>query len=306
MSEEAFMARRVGVVCLLLLLLSVAASAQETEQENGESRTLVEEGLERDRELISYSGAFMPHRRSYLLPISWQRDPNQTPSSPVFDDQAFGEELQREEIKFQFSFKLPLLTGFFDDRTRLWFAYTQLSLWQAYNFDESSPFRETNFEPELFLSHELGWELGPGRLELLTLGVKHQSNGREDPFSRGWDRIKGDAVYSTNRWAFTLTSWYRIPESERNDDNPDIESFLGHGEFNVTYSPEGTYSLGARFLNNLRSTDNRTSVELSWAFPLGRSFKAYFQYYNGYGETLIDYNKRTQRFGIGFALNDWF
>jgi phospholipase A1 len=38
---------------------------------------------------------------------------------------------------------------------------------------------------------------------------------------------------------------------------------------------------------------------------MGDTVKGFFQYYNGYGESLIDYNHRIQRFGIGIMLNDW-
>ena len=58
-------------------------------------------------------------------------------------------------------------------------------------------------------------------------------------------------------------------------------------------------------MNNLRSDDNKTSVEFGYSFPMGDTVKGFFQYYNGYGESLIDYNHRIQRFGIGIMLNDW-
>lgn len=294
--------------CLLgcaCVVLSVSGGVFAESADEPLGPTLVQSTIERDEELIRYSGTFMPHRRNYLLLMTHANDIPQQPSSPAFDDEPFSERMDNEEIKFQLSFKLPLLTGVFEDRTRLWFAYTQQSHWQAYNWDESSPFRETNFEPEFFLSHNLDWRIGPGKLDLVTLHFNHQSNGREEPFSRSWNRIKGSVSYSSSRWAFILTPWYRIPESESGDDNPDIDEYLGHGELNVIYNPEGSYTLAAKVFNNLRSSQNRTSVELSWSFPLTRSFKAYFQYYNGYGETLIDYNNRIQRFGIGVSLNEW-
>lgn len=285
-----------------LTLLSPALAADNSGTDD--SRTVTEQSLDRDRALVSYSGSLIPHRRNYLLFATWADRVNQVPSSPSYQDEPVGTRLQQTETKFQLSFKVPVLTGVFDNRTRLWAAYTQQSHWQAYNWDRSSPFRETNFEPEIFLSHEPGWKLGEGRFELLRLGFNHESNGREEPFSRSWNRIKGEVVFSTDRWVFALSPWYRIPESASEDDNPDIDEYLGNGDLRVLYKAEGRYTVDARFMNNLRSDNNRTSVELNVSFPLNDTFSAHFQYYNGYGETLIDYNERIQRLGIGVSLNN--
>lgn len=292
---------RLLFVVPLLVFLSPPLVAQGTGSDD--SKTVAEESLDRDRTLMSYSGTLIPHRRNYLLFASWTNNVNQVPSSPSFKDEPVATDLQSTETKFQLSFKVPVLTGLFDDRTRFWAAYTQQSHWQAYNWNQSSPFRETNFEPELFLSHEPGWEIGEGRVEVFRLGFNHESNGREEPFSRSWNRIKGEVVFSTNRWVFALSPWYRIPETASNDDNPDIDRYLGYGDLRVLYKAEGRYAVDARFFNNLRSEDNRTSVELNFSFPLSKSFSAHLQYYNGYGETLIDYNERVQRLGIGVSLN---
>lgn len=260
--------------------------------------------LPRNR-ILEASSIFQPHRRNYLLPITSVSSPNQVPRTPAHAPHSHDEMLRREEVKFQLSFRLPLLTGVLDGPNRLWFGYTQLAFWQLYNTEESSPFREINFEPEIFLTHEMDWDLGPGSLKMMSIGFNHQSNGLQEPFSRSWNRLKTGLIYETDNWTLALEPWYRLEPSAAEDDNPDIEHYLGYGELNAIYNPSGTHALGITLFNNLQTHNNRTSVALNWSFPISGSIKAHVQYYNGYGESLIDYNERTHRIGLGFSLNDW-
>jgi len=114
----------------------------------------------------------------------------------------------------------------------------------------------------------------------------------------------GTAAFSYNRWLFIIQPWYRLPEAANEDDNPDIERYLGHANYLAVYRWTEDRTLSLKLNNNLRS-DNRTSVELGYSFPMGDSVKGFVQYFNGYGESLIDYNQRVQRIGIGIMLNDW-
>jgi phospholipase A1/A2 len=273
--------------------------------DDGVMTDLLDRYMAAEKAIFSFSGSFVGHRPMYILPFSYLRNANRTPTSPRTGTTGFDYELDNQEAKYQISFKVPLLTGFLDGPTTLWFGYTQKSFWQVYNTDESAPFRETNYEPEIFLRYATNYDIGPGTLNGATIGFNHESNGQSEPRSRSWNRIKASVAYSYNRWLFILQPWYRLPESNSEDDNADIQRYLGYANYLTVYRWTEDRTLSLNLMNNLRSDGNKTSVELGYSFPMGDTVKGYIHYYNGYGESLIDYNQRIQRIGIGIMLNDW-
>ena len=84
------------------------------------------------------------------------------------------------------------------------------------------------------------------------------------------------------------------------DDNPDIEKFMGRREFRAAYA--GKKQILSVMLRNNFHSPNYGALEVNWSFPMSRRAKWFIQYFNGYGENLIDYNARVNRFGIGIAL----
>ncbi|WP_028108091.1 phospholipase A [Ferrimonas futtsuensis] len=242
------------------------------------------------------------HKNNYILPFSYNQTPNQAPFDP--DELP----LQHMEMKFQFSFKMPLTVPLLNESGRLFFAYTNQSWWQAYNSDYSAPFRETNHEPELFWVQRAGWQLGEWQVPFWGLGINHQSNGQNGEKSRSWNRIIGTLVFEKDEWTVLSKAWYRLPEVEKEspedskgDDNPDILDYLGYGELGVVYKYED-HTFSGLFRNNLDFDDNRGAVELGWSFPIGNKVRGYVQYFYGYGESLIDYNVRSNRIGIGLEM----
>lgn len=273
-------------------------------ENSGVMSALVDRYVAVEKAIFSFSGSFVGHRPMYILPFSYLKNANRTPESPRTGETGYDYELDNQEAKYQISFKVPLLTGLLDDRTTLWFGYTQKSFWQVYNTDDSAPFRETNYEPEVFVRYATKYDVGPGTLSAVTLGLNHESNGQSEPRSRSWNRIMASAAYSYDRWLFMLQPWFRLPEKDSDDDNEDIQEYLGYANYMAIYKWSEDRTLSLKLLNNLRS-DNKTSVEIGYSFPMGDTVKGYIHYYNGYGESLIDYNERIQRFGFGIMLNDW-
>lgn len=223
----------------------------------------------------------MAHRPNYFLPITYNSNPNNNPYQDLGDPS-----LDNAEAKFQISFKVPVVS-------RLYFAYTQLAFWQVYNRDVSSPFRDTNYEPEFFADFDK-WQIG----------WAHQSNGRTDPFSRSWNRVYAQYTLQKDAFLMMIKPWYRIPEDDDEDNNSDIHRYMGYGELRFAYAwKEQVFAALVR--NNLNANDNKGAFELTWSAPLTTSVKLYLQYFNGYGECLLDYNHYNNRIGIGFAISDW-
>lgn len=274
------------------------------EPATGSEVTEVKKRMDREDLLFGYQFAILPHKQTYILPYSYSHTPNAEPFNSVTEASSENQELDNAEAKFQISFKVPLVEDFLIDEATLWAGYTQLSLWQVYNSDASAPFRETNYEPEIFWTIPTEANFFGANLESVSLGFSHQSNGRGSALSRSWNRVYADFVLARNRWAFSFKPWYRIPEDDKDDDNPDIDKFIGYADFSAAYK-WNDMTLSSKLRNNFRSSDNHTSVEMALSFPLPGRLNGYIEYVNGYGETLIDYNHRIQRVGIGVILNNW-
>ena len=104
----------------------------------------------------------------------------------------------------------------------------------------------------------------------------------------------------------SLKPWIRLPEDADEDDNPDITDYLGHGELRLLYRRHG-HVFGLMTRNQVESGFDRGALELSWSFPVFDYpyLKGYVQYFYGYGESLVDYDRRVNRIGVGISLTDW-
>lgn len=244
--------------------------------------------------------ALRPYRFNYILPYTF----NATPGKESLQGSGTGGEIQRQEVKFQISFKTRLWQDVLGRDMDLWVAYTQLSFWQLYDFENSAPFRETDYEPELLLNFRTNYNLLGLRGRYINVGLNHQSNGRSEPLSRSWNRVVANFGFERDRFNVILNTWYRIPEDVKDDDNPGMERFLGYGQINVHYIRDG-HLVGILVRNNLRGHGNKGAVQLEWCFPLARFLSGYIQYFNGYGESLIDYRASANRIGAGFILKEW-
>lgn len=246
----------------------------------------------------------VPYRPIYVLPLSVTDNINRRPESPA-PGHSTGVDLPNRsvEAKFQISAKTLAWRAPFGD---LWIAYTQSSRWQLYQGDISRPFRETNYEPELILNRPVDFEVLGWQGRVVGLSLSHQSNGRALPLSRSWNRVIGHIGFERDAWSLVVRPWVRIRESGDQDDNPDIEDHVGRADLTLRREGAAGHLLSLRLRHSLRGGDRtRGSGELEWAFPLTGRLHGFVQVFSGYGESLIDYNIRQTRLGLGLSLAGW-
>ena len=233
--------------------------------------------------IVSAGTGLSTHRPMYLMPYTY---------SPQYDGRT-------TEVVFQISAKLKLFG------TNLYAGYTQKSFWQAYNKKESSPFYETDYNPELFYR----WMPDPIKYNHWgsDFGFEHESNGK-DLDSRSWNRIYIAPFWAKGKTLAYLKFWYRLPERAKTsptdtagDDNPDIQKYLGHFEFQVQRQFFDGHLAHLSLRENPAS--GKGSVMFNYSIPAKDNSFFYGLYvFNGYGDSLIDYNRSVTRVGLSIML----
>ncbi len=223
------------------------------------------------------------------------------------------------ETRIQLSVRTKIARGLLTDgdsprRDSLWFGYTQQSYWQLFNADISRPFRSTDHEPELTYIFPTDVPLDGGwRWRYAGLSLNHQSNGQSLPLSRSWNRIILMAgLEKDERFNLRVRAWARVPEKAGQDDNPDISNLVGRAELAATWNVDKTDTLGLTVRHSLRSSA-RGSVRLEWMRAVGPArangepggLRWHVQLFRGYGDSLLDYNRRRTVLSVGLSLVDF-
>ena len=248
------------------------------------------------------------HNPMYLMPVWYNSSPNYTPSSPTrgaalqerFSDQ------KRIETKMQVSFKSKIAEDLFKSRADLWFGYTQKSDWQIYNQGRrSAPFRNTDYEPEIFITQPVKSQLPwGGRLRMLGVGFAHQSNGQSRPESRSWNKVYAMAGMEWGKLTVIPRVWMRLFDSSGKDnDNPDLTKYLGYGDVKLQYRLNDKHNFSTTLRYNPKS--GYGAAEAAYTFPIKGKLQGVVRGFHGYGESLIDYNHKQSGIGFGLMFNGW-
>ncbi|GLS90557.1 hypothetical protein GCM10007916_16240 [Psychromonas marina] len=282
------------IISLILISFSMPSFTEES---------AVDERFIEEQQLQTVGFSITPHKPTYLIPFSFNDKIQSYDAYPK--DENGSNDLQQLELEFQISFKIPVVVDIADLPLSLYFAYTQVSFWQAYNSELSAPFRETNYEPEMFFRWQQHYDIGLGwEFKLATFGFTHQSNGRSSELSRGWNRLNGNVVIANGNLAVDFTPWYRFEQSASRDDNPDLLDYYGHGKITLAYKLNNhKFSFMSR--NNLESGFSKGAMAATWSFPIHNKIHGYLKVFSGYGNSMIEYDEYTNTIGIGISLTDW-
>lgn len=254
-----------------------------------------------------------PHHPNYLLPYGY--------STKEYSAYTPSDSYRQIEAQLQVSLKIEPFRNLFDLDEVYSLAYSHRSFWQAYT--DSSPFRETNYNPEFFVTFPASYrELLPS-LHSFTFGIGHLSNGQgnieeaeiiED--IKGLD-IQGDPLYLQNRsrsvnYIYTtlsfesetlitdITLW--LPNRHNNDleDNPDLIDYVGYGNIQWKYFyNQHLFTLMTR----LNIETKKGALEATYSYPVSEDVYFFTKLFSGYGESLIDYNNSLTKFSIGFSFS---
>lgn len=248
------------------------------------------------------------HQANFVLPYHYSSNINKEPTTPTLGASDVQENYKPHEAKIQISLRAKMLENVLLPNADLWFAYTQTSLWQVWNSEDSAPFRSTDYQPEIIYVvptlHYLdplpfGWNMS-----MVQLGFAHQSNGQSEPLSRSWNRYYVALAFEREQYGLFFKTNRRIKEKREDDDNPDLTRFIGTSEVAFSWVP-GTGS--ARITRRLNWHNHRRGAwQLDLTYPLSRSnpesLRLHLQLFSGYGETLLDYNHRQNTLGLGVML----
>ncbi|MDO4728478.1 MAG: phospholipase A [Bacteroidota bacterium] len=252
-------------------------------------------------------GVFRPsvYRPMYVIPFRWTDRVNRQPinTNPVNGNPPY-RNYQSVEAKFQVSIKAKVWQDFLGMKGDFWVAFTQQAYWQVYNEELSRPFRELNYEPELMYIMPLKLSIGDFKWQMTGLSFNHQSNGKEQLYSRSWNRVIFMNAFEWRNLILVTRLWKRIQEKEADDDNKNIEDFVGKMELTAFYSTQ-SHSFIFTMRNNLNKK-NKAFAELTYIYPVGSGgLRLFAQLSTGYGDSLIEFNHKQTTIGVGVILSEF-
>ncbi|MBR0493269.1 MAG: phospholipase A [Muribaculaceae bacterium] len=206
------------------------------------------------------------------------------------------------DVKFQISFQQRLTKSVLPWNTYLYLFYTQKAMWNV--FERSLPFHDLNFNPGIGLSRYI--ILKNQLIGKITMMIEHESNGRDGTASRSWNKISwaGEAYVSPNLMAHAKF-WIPIIDGQY---NKDILNYMGISQAGFqAKSSDDKWVLDMTLVKRKGWNLNfNTIVQLGYRINHNSNQFIMLQYYNGYGESMLDYNQYHSRIRFGLLIRPRF
>jgi len=220
---------------------------------------------------------------------------------------------EKSAAKFQFSFNYRLATFNWGEEghektSNLQLGYTQRSLWDIDAY--SSPFYDTSYMPELAVdtlaavpAGKTGWFTWIG----VRSGLIHESNGRSGPDSRSLNTFYLRPAFALG----PLDSWHLVVFPDvftyltSLDENENLKDYRGYDRLRMVFGKNNGPSL--LFAGWSGKNFRHFTYQLDLAYPVRTkrlNFESFLllQYYNGYGESLVSYDKKSDALRVGLEL----
>jgi phospholipase A1 len=205
------------------------------------------------------------------------------------------------DAAFQISIRQRLTKSVLPFKTFAYLTYTQKSYWDIYA--ESSPFRDTNYNPGMGLGKYIFHQ--NKLVGAVFAQIKHESNGRDGEESRSWNYLSVSMKYFFNA-RFNLAGEFWVPYVD-GDNNKDLLDYRGLGYISLNYiSNKQTWWLSADF--NPRKGFGNVNTTMTASFRVSQKSNQYLfaRFFQGYSESLMDYNKYTMNIRIGICIKPDF
>lgn len=205
---------------------------------------------------------------------------------------------KNSDVKFQLSISQRLTKSKLPFDTYLFLMYTQKAFWNV--FQKSFPMRDLNFNPGIGFAHLIvRHNKYIGKAYLL---FEHESNGRDSTESRSWNRVtfSGSLLLNKN-WEAQIKAWIPIVDGRN---NKDLVKYCGYMQLAANYRTDN-HLFNAAAIVTKRGGWNfnfNTTLELSYKFNNNENQYLFLQYYNGFGENLLDYNRFHSMLRIGIVI----
>ena len=206
------------------------------------------------------------------------------------------------DVRFQISIAQKLTKTTLPGGTYLFLTYTQKVMWDV--FKKSMPMHDLSFNPGIGLSKPI---FAKDRfIGKATLLLEHESNGRDGINSRSWNRVSLGATVMIDKWLTVHGKlWIPIVDGENNRDILDYTGLWQNGL--VVNTPDQKFFWGITLVKRRGWNLNfNTTFDFGWRIHKNSNQYFYIQYYNGYAENLLDYNKFHQRLRIGIIIKPTF